>query len=108
MEIGLQYLIGSGIALLGLGVTIGFKIAEKKPDVQMEDFFCKLAHFKQPTRPKVVIKNGNKTTTTCSYFIEKNKKCTLTNDNCIIFKNFSYDTKYADLIESFKYKKLQK
>lgn len=55
MEIGLQYLIGSSIALLGLGVTIGFKVAEKKPDIQIEDFFCKLAHFKQPSRPNMHI-----------------------------------------------------
>lgn len=105
MEIGINYLMGSGIALISLGIGIGYKIAEKKPDVKSEDFFCKLAHFTQPTRPLVFFKNAKKVTTNCSSYIEKSKKCILTGDNCIIFKNFDYETKYADVLEKVKNKK---
>jgi len=104
IEIGLNYLIGSGIALISLGVGIGYKIAEKNPDVRNEEFFCKLAHFTQPTRPLVFLKNAKKVTTNCSSYIEKGKKCILTDDNCIIFKNFDYETKYADVLEGIKNK----
>ncbi|MDB2562200.1 hypothetical protein N9X61_01200 [Sulfurimonas sp.] len=96
------YLIGAGVGLLGIGIGIGYKIAEKKTDVRSEDFFCTLAHFSQPTSPMVIFKNGKKTSTTCSSFIEKNNKCVLTNDDCIIFKNFDYKTKYAKVIEKLK------
>ncbi len=102
IEVALQYLIGSAIALLGLGIGIGYKIAERKTDIKSEDFFCELAHFSQPSEVKVIYENGKKSSTNCSSFVDKNKKCILTNDQCIIFSNFDYRKKYASIISQLK------
>lgn len=52
------------LAALGLGVTIGFKVAEKKPEILESESFCKIAHFIQPFRPNIIFKNGKRIDTT--------------------------------------------
>ena len=105
IEIPIWILFTITIAALGLGVTIGFKVAEKKPEILESESFCKVAHFSQPIRPKIVFKNGKRVDTTCSLFISKTQKCVKTNDKCMFFSSINYDVKYADLIEDLKNKK---
>lgn len=108
IEIPIWILFTITIATLGLGVTIGFKVAEKKPEILESESFCKIAHFCQPIRPKVVFKNGKRVDTTCSLFIAKGQKCLKTNDKCMFFSNIDYDVKYAETIEDLKNKKANK
>ncbi len=102
IEIAIYYLIGLAIALISLGIGIGYKIAEKKNDVKSEEFFCELALFSQPNVVNIVYKNGKKNSTNCSSYIEQGKMCILTNDKCIIFNNFDYKVKYTNIIQSLK------
>lgn len=105
IEIPIWILFTITIAALGLGITIGFKVAEKKPEILESESFCKVAHFTQPIRPKIVFKNGKRVDTTCSLFISKTQKCVKTNDKCMFFSNIDYEVKFADLIEDLKNKR---
>jgi len=105
IEIPIWILFTLTIAALGLGVTIGFKVAEKKPELLESESFCKVAHFSQPKWPTIIFKNGKRVDTNCSLFITKGQKCIKTNDKCQFFSNIDYEVKYADLIEDLKNKK---
>ena len=104
IEIPIWMLLTIAIGALGLGVTIGFKVAEKKPEVLESETFCKIAHFCQSTWPKIIFKNGKRVNTNCSLYVEKGQKCVKTNAKCQFFSNIDYEVKYADLIEGLKNK----
>ena len=104
MELPIWVMFTIIIAALGLGVTIGFKIAEKKPEILESESFCKIAHFCQPAWPKIIFKNGKRVDTNCSLYVVKGQKCVKTNDKCQFFSNIDYEHKYADLIEDLKNK----
>ena len=106
IEVPVWVLFSITLAALGLGVTIGFKVAEKKPETLKSESFCKIAHFSQPTRPKIIFKNGKRVETNCSLYVTKGQKCKKTNDKCQFFSDIDYEHKYADLIESLKNKRL--
>jgi hypothetical protein len=108
IEIPIWILFTIAIAALGLGVTIGFKVAEKKPEILESESFCKIAHFSQPTWPKIIFKNGKRVDTNCSLFVSKRQKCVKTNDKCMFFSNIDYDVKYAETIEDLKNKKVNR
>jgi hypothetical protein len=105
IEIPILALITLPIGALGIGITIGFKVAEKKPEILESESFCKIAHFSQPTWPKIIFKNGKRVDTNCSLFVSKGQKCVKTNEKCQFFSNVDYEVKYADLIENLKNKK---
>ena len=102
IEIHIVFLFTLVIGAISVGIAIGFKIAEKKPEILESESFCKIAHFTQPIRPKIVFKNGKRIDTTCSLFISKTQKCVKTNDKCMFFSDIDYEVKYADLIEDLK------
>jgi hypothetical protein len=102
IEIPILILITIPIASLGLGITIGFKVAEKKPEILESESFCQIAHFSQPKWPKIIFKNAKRIETNCSLFISKNKKCIKTNEKCKFFTDIDYDIKFANLIEKLK------
>jgi len=102
IEIPIWILIIIPIVSLGLGITIGFKVAEKKSEILESESFCKIAHFSQSKWPKIIFENGKRVETNCSLFISKNKKCIKTNEVCKFFTDVDYDEKFADLIEELK------
>ncbi len=105
IEVPIWTLITLPIGALGIGITIGFKVAEKKPEILESESFCKIAHFSQPNWPKIIFKNGKRVDTNCSLFVAKGQKCVKTNEKCMFFTNVDYDVKYAELIEDLKNKK---
>ena len=104
IEIPISILFTATIAVLALGVTIGFKVAEKKPEILESESFCQIAHFSQPTRPSIIFKNGKRVETNCSLYIAKGQKCKKTNDKCQFFSDIDYGHKYVNLIEDLKNK----
>lgn len=105
IEIPIWIIITIIITTLGVGLGIGYKLAEKQPNVLANDAFCQIAHFLQPLRPKLIIRNGKRVNTDCTYFVQKNKTCTKTNDKCIFFSDIDYEKKYATLIEDLRERK---
>lgn len=102
IEIPIWILYGKILTTIGVGLGIGYKIAEKQPSILANDAFCEIVHFLQPARPKLIIKNGQRVNTDCTYFVEKNKICIKTNEKCIFFSDIDYEKKYEQLIEDLK------
>lgn len=73
IEIPIWILFTLTIAALGLGVTIGFKVAEKKPELLESESFCKVAHFSQPKWPTIIFKMEKELIQTVLYLLLKVK-----------------------------------